>query len=132
MQNNGAATPARQTVLIADDEPSLRLLVSITIASDQYRVLEAEDGDEAWELLLQYRPAVALLDVAMPGRTGLELTRAIRAHRELAATRVILLTAKAQAADLRAGREAGADHYLTKPFSPLELLTLLERTLALS
>ena len=132
MQNNGAATPALQTVLIADDEPSLRLLVSVTIASDQYRVLEAEDGDAAWDLLLQYRPAVALLDVAMPGRSGLDLTRAIRAQPELAATHVILLTAKAQAADLRAGREAGADHYLTKPFSPLELLTLLERTLVLS
>ena len=120
------------TILIADDEPSLRLLVGATIASDDYRVVEATDGDEAWSLVRQHRPAVALLDVSMPGRTGIELVRAIRADPDLAATRVILLTAKAQPADRAAGLAAGADHYLTKPFSPLELLTVVERALARS
>jgi len=117
------------TILIADDEPSLRLLVGATIASDEYRVVEATNGDEAWDLLQRERPAVALLDVSMPGRTGIELVRAIRADPNLAATRVILLTAKAQPADRAAGLEAGADHYLTKPFSPLELLTIVDRAL---
>jgi CheY-like chemotaxis protein len=120
------------TILIADDEPSLRLLVGATIASDDYRVVEATDGDEAWALLRRHRPAVALLDVSMPGRTGIELVRAIRADPDLAATRVILLTAKAQPADRAAGLAAGADHYLTKPFSPLELLTVVETALARS
>ena len=60
-----------KTVLIADDEPHLRVLVSETIASDAYRVVEAADGDEAWRLLLEHRPAVALLDVQMPGVDGL-------------------------------------------------------------
>ncbi len=88
------------TVLIADDEPSLRLLVSATIESDEYDVVEAVDGDEAWDLLRQHRPTVALLDVQMPGRTGLDLTHAIRGDPELARTFVVLLTSKAQQADL--------------------------------
>jgi two-component system alkaline phosphatase synthesis response regulator PhoP len=117
------------TVLIADDEPNLRLLVRATIASDQYAVVEAADGEQAWALLQAYQPAVALLDVQMPGRTGLELTRAIKDDPTLAGTRVILLTAKAQAADAVAGQAAGADYYLTKPFSPLQLLATLKQAL---
>ncbi len=115
------------TVLIADDEPSLRLLVNATIASDEYDVVEAVDGDEAWGLIRQHRPSVVLLDVQMPGRTGLDLTRAIREDPELARTCVILLTSKAQQADIQAGLAAGADRYLTKPFSPLELLRVVEQ-----
>ena len=115
------------TVLIADDEPSLRLLVSATIASDEYEVVEAMDGDEAWGLIRQHHPSVVLLDVQMPGRTGLELTREIRSDPDLARTRVILLTSKAQQADIQAGLAAGADRYLTKPFSPLELLRVVEQ-----
>ena len=117
-------------LLIADDEPSLRLLVMATVASDRYEIVEAADGDEAWALIQEHRPKVALLDVQMPGRTGLELARAIKADPDLANTYVVLLTAKAQDADVAAGRAAGADQYLTKPFSPLELLTVLERALA--
>jgi CheY-like chemotaxis protein len=120
------------TVLVADDESSLRLLVNATIASEHYAVIEAADGDEAWRLLLQHRPAVALLDVQMPGRSGLELTRAIRSQPQLSGTHVVLLTSKAQDADVKAGLAAGADRYLTKPFSPLELLTVVEKALGLT
>jgi two-component system phosphate regulon response regulator PhoB len=120
-----------KTVLVADDERSLRLLVNATIASDQYAVIEAADGDEAWRLLLEYRPAVALLDVQMPGRTGLDITRAIRSQPQLSGTHIVLLTSKAQDADVKAGLAAGADRYLTKPFSPLELLTVVEEALGL-
>ena len=118
------------TVLIADDEQSLRLLVSATMMSDEYEVVEASDGDEAWELLRQYRPRVALLDVQMPGRTGLDLTHDIRSDPELARTFVVLLTSQAQQADIQAGLAVGADRYLTKPFSPLELLTIVEQAVA--
>jgi CheY-like chemotaxis protein len=121
-----------RTVLIVDDEPSVRLLVSATIASDQYRVIEAADGDEAWRLLQMCRPAVVLLDVQMPGRTGLELTREIKRDPSLQRTKVILLTARTQEADVHAGMAAGADLYLTKPFSPLELLTVVEEALGLA
>jgi CheY-like chemotaxis protein len=119
-------------VLIADDQPSLRLLVSATLASDDYELLEAADGDDAWRVLQEQRPDLALLDVQMPGRTGLELTQAIKQHPELAQTFVILLSSKAQGADVQAGLQAGADLYLTKPFSPIELLTAVDRALKVS
>src|SRR3954451_7104894 len=123
-QGNG-----RTTVLIADEETSLRLLLPATISAEPYTVVEAADGDEAWALLQRYRPRLALLDVAMPGRTGLELTRAIRADPAVAGTYIVLLTAKAQKADVAAGLAAEADRYLTKPFSPLELLAIVEEAL---
>ena len=118
-----------RTVLIADDEPNLRLLVNATISSDQCQVIKAADGDEAWSLLQEHHPDVAILDVQMPGKTGLELTRRIKSDPSLKEIMVILLTSKAQEADIQAGLSAGADHYLTKPFSPLELLTAVERAL---
>lgn len=118
-----------KTVLIADDERNLRLLVSATIESDEYQVLEASDGDEAWRLVQEHRPNVAILDVQMPGLSGLEVTRAIKGDPALDGIRVILLTSQAQQADIQAGLSAGADQYLTKPFSPVELLNVLERAL---
>jgi CheY-like chemotaxis protein len=81
---------------------------------------------------LEHRPAVALLDVQMPGRSGLDLARAIRGQPQLSGTHVVLLTSKAQDADIKAGLAAGADRYLTKPFSPLELLTVVEQALGLA
>src|SRR5688572_4038720 len=116
-------------VLIADDEASLRLLVRATIASDAYTLVEAADGDAAWQLVQEHRPAVALLDVQMPGRSGLEIARAIKADPALEGTHVIMLTAQTQGRDVAAGLAAGADAYLTKPFSPLELLEIIERAL---
>jgi DNA-binding response OmpR family regulator len=117
------------TVLIADDEPSMRLLVRATIESDQYQVLEASDGDQAWAMTMEHKPSVVLLDVQMPGRTGLEVLAMIRSEPSLAATRVIMLTAKALKADVELGMTAGADLYLTKPFSPLDLLTRVDEAL---
>lgn len=116
-------------VLIADDEASLRLLVRATIASPEYVISEAADGDAAWEMVQRECPDLVLLDIQMPGRSGLEVVRAIRrdpAHQHMI---IILLSAQAQAVDLEKGRAAGADHYLTKPFSTGELLTLVEQVL---
>jgi two-component system phosphate regulon response regulator PhoB len=110
------------TVLIADDEPSMRLLVHTTIESSEYDVAEAADGDEAWAYIAQHKPQLVLLDIQMPGRNGLEILKSIRSDPTLNGTRVILLSAKALVADVEAGMDAGADFYLTKPFSPLELL----------
>ena len=103
-----------KTVLIADDEPSMRLLVRATIESDQYDVLEAADGDEAWALITKHRPSVVLLDVQMPGRTGLEVLAMIRRDASLVATRVIMLTARALKSGVEVGLAAGADPQLTK------------------
>ena len=120
-----------QTVLIADDEPSMRLLVHATIESDDYRVVEAVDGAEAWRMIKEQKPSLVLLDVQMPGRTGLEVLALLKGDPELAGTRVILLTSKAQETDIEKGLIAGADFYLTKPFSPLDLLTRVEEALEL-
>ena len=117
------------TILIGDDEPNLRLLARATIASDAYDILEAADGDQAWELIRLYAPAVVLLDVQMPGRSGLELTRLIKADPQLRSIRVILLTARSLTTEVEEGLQAGADLYLTKPFSPLELLGAVEHAL---
>jgi CheY-like chemotaxis protein len=120
-----------RTVLIADDEPSMRLLVHATIESDDYSVVEAADGSEAWEMIQKLRPSLVLLDVQMPGQSGLEVLRAVRADPRFESTRVILLTSKAQETEIEAGLIAGADFYLTKPFSPLDLLTRVEEALDL-
>lgn len=120
-----------RTVLIADDESSIRLLVHATIESDDYTVVEAADGAQAWALTQELKPSLVLLDVQMPGQSGLEVLRSIKADPDLKGTRVILLTSKAQERDIEVGLIAGADFYLTKPFSPLDLLTRVEEALQL-
>jgi CheY-like chemotaxis protein len=94
-------------------------------------VVEAADGTEAWALVQKHKPALVLLDVQMPGRSGMDVLRSIKADPSLAETKVILLTAKAQESDIESGLIAGADFYLTKPFSPLDLLTRVEEALQL-
>jgi len=121
----------QRTVLIADDESSIRLLVHATIESDDYTVVEASDGAQAWALAQELKPSLVLLDVQMPGQSGLEVLRSIKADPDLKSTRVILLTSKAQERDIEVGLIAGADFYLTKPFSPLDLLTRVEEALEL-
>jgi CheY-like chemotaxis protein len=131
MARKAPAPPAVTTVLIADDESAMRLLVNATIESDSYKVVEAEDGDEAWALIKKHRPAVVLLDVQMPGLTGLEILASIKSDPSLSGVRVILMTARALESDRTAGMAAGADFYLTKPFSPLELLARVQEALGL-
>jgi DNA-binding response OmpR family regulator len=114
--------PRQRLVLVADDDPGILTLLRATLADEETRLLEAADGAAAWALLRAHRPSIAILDVYMPGKTGLELTRSIRADPDLAGMRVILLTARAAPDEVTAGMESGADRYLTKPFSPLELI----------
>lgn len=126
-----ASARSQFTVLIADDEPSVRMLVQATIEMDGYNIIEATDGNEAWSLIQRHKPSLVLLDVRMPGRTGLDVLRAIKSESNLSATKVILLTASAQDSDIKAGIVAGADFYLTKPFSPRELLSKVDEALLL-
>jgi two-component system response regulator MtrA len=109
------------TVLIADDDMSMRMLIGAAISDGDYIVVEAEDGDEAWDVIRKHRPRVALLDVQMGGQTGLEVTRRIRASPDVADIAVVLVSAKTQDSDVQAGYDAGADQYVTKPFSPNQL-----------
>jgi DNA-binding response OmpR family regulator len=114
------------TILIVDDEPPILDLVRFTLEDAEVRVVEASDGVEALALARRLRPDLILLDVHMPRLDGLEACRQIRRDPALAQTPIVMLTAAGQEADRVRGREAGADEYLTKPFSPLALLALVE------
>ncbi|HYA08332.1 MAG TPA: response regulator [Gaiellaceae bacterium] len=108
-------------VLVADDDDDILLLVTTRLRRDGFEVIQARDGDEALGLALERRPAIAVLDIGVPGLDGLDVVRAIRADAATKEMRVILLTAKAQESDVRRGFEAGADAYVKKPFSPADL-----------
>ena len=114
------------TILIVDDEPPILDLVRFTLEDADVRVVEASDGVEALAVARRVRPDLILLDVHMPRLDGLEACRQIRREPALARTPIVMLTAAGQEADRARGREAGADEYLTKPFSPLTLLALVE------
>jgi two-component system phosphate regulon response regulator PhoB len=128
----GSSQPPRRsrpTVLVCDDEPVLRMLVRATLDRGHYTVVEACDGDEAILLTREEQPDLILLDMMMPGRSGSDVLRELRSDPLTAETPVIMLTARAQASDREAMNLAGADHYLTKPFSPVGLAALVEEVL---
>ena len=115
---DGARLPL---VLAADDDPLIRELIQFRLERSGYEVVTAEDGDEALRLARERHPDLVVLDVMMPGLNGYEVTRSLRADEETKRIPVILLTARVQEADVAQGFDAGADDYLTKPFSPQEL-----------
>jgi two-component system phosphate regulon response regulator PhoB len=108
-------------VLIADDDPDIRMLVRLRLERSGYTVVAASDGREALALAGDCAPDLAILDVSMPHLSGVEVTRALR-EQQLDLP-VILLTGRAHEADVARGNEAGADAYVTKPFSRQELET---------
>jgi DNA-binding response OmpR family regulator len=112
--------PAK-TVLVVDDEQDILDLVRFRLEHDGYRVLTASDGQTGLTLARAERPDLCILDVMMPKLSGLEVLAELRADPGTAATRVILLTARGQDADVDRGFELGAHDYVTKPFSPKEL-----------
>jgi two-component system, OmpR family, phosphate regulon response regulator PhoB len=114
------------TVLIAADEAHVVELVRVTLEDDRVRVVEAADGATALQLAEEFEPELVFLDVNLPDMSGLEVCRRIRREPRLAGSRVIMLTAAAQQDDLVRGMAAGASYYLTKPFSPVRLLSLVE------
>ena len=115
------------SILIADDEPHVVELVRATLEDDRISVREAFDGEGALAIAQSLRPDVILLDVHMPRLDGLEVCRRLRQDPAFAGTTIVMLTAAAQREDIARGLAAGANQYLTKPFSPVALLTLLER-----
>jgi DNA-binding response OmpR family regulator len=108
-------------VLVADDDPDILALVRFRLERDGYEVLSAPDGETALDLALARTPDLALLDVMMPRLDGYEVTRRLREHGPTTTIPIILLTARVQEPDLERGFEAGADDYVTKPFSPQAL-----------
>ena len=108
-------------VLAADDDPDILDLISYRLERSGCEVIRASDGEQALELAISRQPDLAVLDVMMPKIDGYEVTRRLRANPDTAGIKVILLTASAQEPDVVKGFEAGADDYMTKPFSPQEL-----------
>jgi phosphate regulon transcriptional regulator PhoB len=121
-----------QKILVVEDEPDIRKLVQYNLAQERFKVLETEDGEQALKLLQHEKPDLVILDLMLPGLSGIELCRILRQRNETAKMPILILTAKAGEADRVIGLEMGADDYLTKPFSPRELVArvraILRRT----
>ncbi len=117
------------TVLIVDDEPPIVELLRFTLEDEHVRVVEARDGLEALDIARAERPDLIFLDVQMPDLNGFEVCWRLRREPGFEKTKIVMLTAAGQEQDLARGRAAGADLYLTKPFSPLRLLTLVQSLL---
>jgi CheY-like chemotaxis protein len=115
-----------KTVLVADDESMLRQLIRATFRGRPVRVLEAASGSEALALAQRERPDLVLLDVGLPEPDGYAVCRALKADPATAGITVVMLTARAQRHDMERGAAAGADAYITKPFSPQRLLSDLD------
>jgi two-component system, OmpR family, phosphate regulon response regulator PhoB len=107
------------SVLVVDDDPIVRSLVGYTL--EAYDVRLATSGQDAMAQVAAERPSLVVLDIMMPGLSGLRVLQMWRANAETSQLPVILMTAKAQESDVDRGFELGADDYVVKPFSPLEL-----------
>jgi DNA-binding response OmpR family regulator len=121
----------RPLVLVADDDPDILALVRFRLERDGYEVLSAPDGETALDLARARPPDLAVLDVMMPRMDGYEVTRRLREHGPTTTIPIILLTARVQEPDLERGFEAGADDYVTKPFSPQALGERVQAALGL-
>lgn len=116
-------------ILVCDDEPSILNILEFSLVSEGYQVVAAADGDRALALAASEDPDLVILDVMMPRRTGIEVCRLLKQGRETAHIPVILLTARGRREDREAGQQAGADSYITKPFSPQRLLEKVQAML---
>jgi DNA-binding response OmpR family regulator len=117
------------TVVLAEDDVDIRDLVQIVLEQLDLKVTAVGTGQDALAACMEEAPKLVLLDITMPGMNGLEVCRAIRADENLHDLPVILMTARAQASDVAAGIEAGADTYIIKPFGPIELREHVEALL---
>lgn len=110
-------------VLVVEDSADIRRLVRMALEPEGFTIFETNNAERGLEAVRTLQPDVLLLDVMMPGRIdGLEMCRRVRADPQTAATRVVMLTALGSGRDRERGDEAGADAYVVKPFSPLQLL----------
>jgi len=119
-------------ILIADDESSLRTLIQVTLESPNLQTVFALDGTEALQLAQEVKFDLILLDWMMPGLNGIDVLKLLRERPETANVPVIMLTARGQNSDQERAMQYGATAYLVKPFSPLELLERIQKTLKLN
>ncbi len=119
----------QETILIVEDDKNILISLEFLIEQDGYRAEVARTGEEALAKLGELKPDLVLLDVMLPDIDGFEIARRVRDDRDLEATKIIFLTAKGRAAEKQKGRELGADLYVTKPFSPRDLMRQIEEVL---
>ena len=118
-----------QKILIVEDEQAIREMTAFHLSRAGYEVFEAQDCREARALLADNRPDLALIDWMLPDMSGLELTRTLKRDKEFEDLAIIMLTARADERDKVSGLEGGADDYITKPFSPRELVARIKAVL---
>lgn len=111
-----------QKILVVEDEPDISKLVSYNLAQERFKVLTAEDGEQALQVIQREKPNLVVLDLMLPGLSGMEICKILRNQPETAKLPILMLTAKAGEADRIVGLEMGADDYLAKPFSPREMV----------
>lgn len=116
-------------VLIVEDEANIRQLVKYNLEKESYQVIEAEDGLQGLKLAKAEKPDLVLLDLMLPQMDGLEVCRTLKGNQATAAVPIIMLTAKSEEIDKVIGLELGADDYMTKPFSPRELVARVKAVL---
>ena len=125
MTDTAADTTTVRRILLADDDPSIRQVLTYNLRAEGFEVEAVEHGGLVCEALLEQPPDLLILDLMMPERDGLEVLRDIRDDVRLAHIPVVLLTAKATDQEVWAGWQAGADYYITKPFDLDEILNFL-------
>lgn len=118
-----------RTILVVDDEPRIVQIARDYLVAAGFTVLTAGDGLRALQIVRTERPSLVVLDLMLPGMDGLDVTRAMRRDRELATIPIVMLTARVEETDKLVGLELGADDYLTKPFSPRELVARVRAVL---
>lgn len=114
------------TVLVVEDEPHIQELIAINLQQAGHLVLRANDAEQAHRLMQQALPDLVLLDWMLPGQSGIDLARRLRADRRTKSVPIIMLTARGEERDKLTGLDTGADDYITKPFSPKELLARIK------
>lgn len=117
------------TILVVEDEPAIQELIGFSLRQARHTVLCARSAEEAMEILNEALPNLVLLDWMLPGMSGMEFARMLRRNTRTKAIPIIMLTARAEESDKVAGLETGADDYITKPFSPRELLARIKAVL---
>lgn len=117
-------------VLVVDDDPAILKVLVQTLQLEDYEVVQANNGEEALEVLSRETPDLVVLDVMMPKKDGYEVLKEIRADPRMAEMPVVMLTAKSSTEDMWEGWQKGVDYYMTKPFDVEELLRFMEHVLS--
>ena len=120
---------SKEKILVVDDEQDLVKLVRFNLEKDGYKVVTAYNGEDALFLARKERPELVILDLMLPGIDGLEVCKKLKADPELANIAIVMLTAKGEEVDITLGLKLGADDYVTKPFSPKELVARVQAVL---